>query len=216
MHYCQSCVDPTPMEPEGGFAVCPRCGQNDDAGLVQPLFIVTGASGSGKTTLYGPLARSLTGRCVVFDVDWLLDAAGVLSRGATLAELAWDGLDQAWLAVAHGVAQSGLPTALLGPFTPARIEENVGRKWVGQIHTIVLDCPDQTRRERIENRPRWRSRDIDEQVSFGSWLRKNITSSVDTSRCSPEEAANAVADWVIGLPDGSGHVYPSTLLNQDR
>jgi hypothetical protein len=189
------------MEPQGGFAICPKCGWKDDTASVEPLFLVTGASGSGKTTIYGPLARLLAGRCVVFDVDWLLDAAGVLANGASLAELPWAGFDQAWLAVAHGVAQGGLPTVLLGPLTPTRLEGNAGRKWVGPVHTLVLDCPNETLRARIESRPGWRSRDVAEQVSFGSWLRENTTDQIDTSRCSPHEAANAVADWVIGLLD---------------
>lgn len=95
------------MEPQGGVATCPKCGGKNDTASIEPLFLVTGASGSGKTTIYGPLARLLAGRCVVFDVDWLLDAAGVLASGASLAELPWAGFDQAWLAVAHGVAQGG-------------------------------------------------------------------------------------------------------------
>ena len=115
------------MKPEG-LRVCPKCGQKDDTASIEPLFLVTGASGSGKTTIYGPLARLLAGRCAVFDVDWLLDAAGVLVGRPTPAELPWAGFDQAWLAVAHGIAQARLPTVLLGPLTPARLEANTGRK----------------------------------------------------------------------------------------
>jgi hypothetical protein len=184
------------MEPDQGFAVCPRCGQRDDTASLQPLFVVTGASASGKTTIFGPLARLLAGRCIVFDVDWLLDASSVLAGGATVTEIPWAGFDQAWLAVAHGVAQSGLPTLLLGTVTPDRVESNIGRKWVGTVHSLVLDCPDEVRRQRIDARPEWRLRDTTEQISFGRWLRETIPDRVDTSRCSPEEAARAVADWV--------------------
>jgi predicted ATPase len=70
------------MEPDDRFAVCPKCGRKDDTALVQPLFVVTGAAGSGKTTIFGPLARLLAGRCIVFDVDWLLDASSTLAGGA--------------------------------------------------------------------------------------------------------------------------------------
>lgn len=196
MHYCQSCQQPTPMEPEDGSAICPRCGRRDETALLGPLFVVTGASCAGKTTIFGPLARMLGADAIVFDVDWLLDASGVIAGGATINEIPWAGFDQAWLAVAHGVAQSGLPTVLLGSLTPDRVESNVGRKWIGTVHSLVLDCPDDIRRDRIEARPVWRLRDTDQQIDFGRWLRENITDRVDTSRCSPEETARAVADWV--------------------
>jgi len=112
-------------------------------------------------------------------------------------EIPWEGFFQAWLAVAHGVAQSGLPTLLLASLTPDRLESNPARKWVGPIHSLVLDCPDEVRQQRIENRPPWRSRDIIEQVTFARWLRENIDVRIDTSQCSAEEAARAIADWVI-------------------
>lgn len=41
-----------------------------------------------------------------------------------------------------------------------------------------------------------------EQTAFGQWLRDNIADQVDTSKCSPDEAAEAVAGWVLArLPD---------------
>ena len=54
----------------------------------------------------------------------------------------------------------------------------------------------QTRRRRIENRPPWRGRDIDEQTRFGQWLRANIGDRVDTDQLSLERSADAVAQWV--------------------
>lgn len=184
------------MEPEDGYAICPRCGRRDDTASLQPLFVITGASGSGKTTLFGPLAKLLAGQCLVFDVDWLIDASSALSGAATVGEIPWDGFAQAWLAVSHGVAQSGFPTILLGTLTPAGLEANVGRKWIGPIHGLLLDCPDDIRRERIEDRPPWRLRDITEQIRWAAWLRENIMEQIDTSRCSPEDTAQAIADWV--------------------
>lgn len=105
------------------------------------FFMVTGAPASGKTTLFGPLAWLLAGRCLVFDVDWLIDAASALSGAATAA-------------------------------------------------------PDDVRRQRIESRPPWRLRDVTEQNGWAKWLRENVADQVDSSRCSLEEAAHAVAGWV--------------------
>lgn len=158
--------------------------------MLRPLFIVTGASGSGKTAVFGPLARKLQGRCVTFDSDLLMDAAAALSGSQPID---WLAFRSAWLAVAHGVAQSGMPTVLLGPFIPAHLQELAARRWIADIHFIALDCPDELRRDRISARPRWRSHDIDEQVEFGQWLRRNIAKRVDTSRGTPEDTAAAVA-----------------------
>jgi hypothetical protein len=108
------------MEPRDGLAVCPRCGRRDDGAAIAALFVVAGASGSGKTTVFAPLARLLAGRCVTFDADVLMDAAGEFSAGQPIQ---WPAFRAAWLAVAHGVAQCGLATVLLGPFIAPRLDE---------------------------------------------------------------------------------------------
>ena len=94
--------------------------------------------------------------------------------------------------IAHGVAQSGLPTVLLGPFIPDHLRDLPARRWTGDIHFLVLDCPDELRRDRINARPPWRSRDLDEQVEFGRWLRRSIPDQVDTSRGTPDDTADVV------------------------
>jgi hypothetical protein len=193
VHYCQSCDEPIVMEPDGGAARCPACGGLDKAGAVEPLFVVTGASGAGKTAILAPLARLLARRCVTFDVDWLLDAAGALSGGNVIA---WPALRDAWLSVAHGVAQAGMPTVLLGQLVPEALEPLPARRWIGEIHYLLLDCSDDVRRQRIECRPVWRDRDINEQTRFGRWLRENISDRIDTSARTPEDTAAAVAAWV--------------------
>jgi predicted kinase len=181
------------MVPRNGHAICPECGHVDDAAALAPLFIVTGASGSGKTAVFAPLARRLQGRCVTFDADLLMDAAGALSGSQPIN---WPALRDAWLAVAHGIAQSGMPTVLLAPFIPGHLQELPARRWIADIQFIVLDCPDELRRARISARPPWRSRDIDEQVEFGQWLRRNITDRVDTSSGTPQDTAAAIAAWI--------------------
>lgn len=182
------------MEPRQGTARCPDCGHVDAAGAVRPLFVVTGASGSGKTAVLAPLARLLAGHAVTFDVDWLIDAATALAGGRPVA---WPAFRDAWMSVAHGVAQCGTPTVLLGPLIPEHLQDLPARRWVGTIHFLVLDCPDEVRRARIEARPAWRSRDVEEQVRFGRWLRGNIPDRVDTARGTPEDTARSVATWVL-------------------
>jgi len=99
---------------------------------------------------------------------------------------------------AHSVAQNGLPTLLLAPFIPEHLAKLPGRGWVTDIHYLVLDCPDDERRRRIEARPRWRSRGIEAQTEFGQWLRANLAPVIDTTTISPAEVAETVAAWVRG------------------
>ena len=71
---------------------------------------MTGASGAGKSTVFAPLARELAGEAAVFDIDLLIDPFAIQAEGASLS---WRAIRAAWLCVASGVAQSGLPTVLL-------------------------------------------------------------------------------------------------------
>lgn len=180
------------MEPRDGYAVCPQCGRRHDA-AVAPLFLVTGASCSGKTAVLAPLARMLRGRCITFDADLLLDSAGTLSAGRPINSNAFR---DAWLALAHGVAQAGMPTVLLGPFIPDHLHNLPARRWIGDIHYFALDCPDHLRRARMSARPRWRRHDTEEQVEFGRWLRRSIPDRVDTGNGRPADAAAAISAWV--------------------
>jgi hypothetical protein len=148
-----------------------------------------------------PLARRLRGRCVTFDADLLMDSAAALNDGGPVI---WPAFWDAWLAVAYGVAQSGLPTVLLGPLIPDHLRDLPARRWNGDIRILALDCPDELRRARIEARPAWRDRDIDEQVEFGRWLRRNIPDRVDTSTGTPDDTATAIAAWIDRHLDGAG------------
>jgi hypothetical protein len=90
-----------------------------------------------------------------------------------------------------------MPTLLLGPLIPEHLEGLSARKWVGEIYFLLLDCPDEIRRDRLLARPPWRSRDIEAQITFGCWLRANIDARVDTSHGRPENSADAIARWVL-------------------
>ena len=183
------------MEPGAGLeAQCVACGSRSDGAARVPLFVVTGASCSGKTAILAPLAAALAEDCVTVDADLLLDAAGALSRGQPID---WPGFHAALLAVAHGVAQSGRPTVLLAPVGPGTLESLPARRWIGDIRYLVLDCPDDVRRQRMAARPPWRLHDVEEQVSWGRWLRANVPDRVDTTEGTPANSAAVVAAWVL-------------------
>jgi hypothetical protein len=136
----------------------------------------------------------------VFDVDFLIDSVSAMAPGQPID---WPAFRGAWLAVAHGVAQSGLPTLLLAPFIPSHLDDLPARHWLGSIHFLVLDCPDEIRRQRIGDRPTWRERDYEAQLEFAHWLRVNISDRVDTGAGTPEDSAIAVTSWVNRLIDAA-------------
>ncbi|WP_432825216.1 hypothetical protein [Dactylosporangium sp. CA-092794] len=191
MHYCQRCDEPIVMAPSGDQAVCPVCGAAEPARRL-PLFVVTGASGSGKTAVFPHLVAALPD-CLVFDADWLI---GPFERACEFGEVDWPALRDAWLSVAHGAAQSGRHTVLLGPYTPEQLDDLPGRRWVGELHFAVLDCADDVRTERLAARSRWRERAIDRHLAFAAQLRATIPAVVRTDDGPPERSARRVADWV--------------------
>ena len=193
MYYCHACDDPQRLLPDDDGARCPACGRIDTAVLIRPLFVITGASGSGKTTVFPELLRRLAGSCAVFDVDWLIDPLG---HAAKDGQVDWPAFRDTWLQVAHGVAQNGLPSLLLGPFIPEHLEDLPGRAWVGETHYLVLDCPDDQRQQRIDARPPWRGRHLPEQFEFARWLRRHLAPVIDTSTRTPAQVADEVAAWV--------------------
>ena len=191
VHYCQECDDSPLMDAHpDGVARCPRCASVDPAAALQPVLVVLGASASGKTTIFPLLAQRLAGECMVFDTDWLIDPLG-----GDVTTLDWDLLRNLWLHVAHGVAQNGLPTVLLGAILPEQLDALDGRRWIASLHFLLLDCDDEIRRRRIDDRPAGRTHDHERQLAFAHYLRSQFLTAVDTSSGDPEDTADKVAAW---------------------
>lgn len=105
--------------------------------------------------------------------------------------------------MAHGLAAGSLPTVLLGPLAPFHLENLEQARWVTSQHFFLLDCSEAVRRERLEARPPWRERQIEEQTRWGVWLRENMPEGVDTGRVGIDEAVRSIAGWVrsvISMP----------------
>jgi hypothetical protein len=188
------------MTPTGDLAVCGVCGWSERA-LRLPLFVVTGAAGSGKSTVRQPLIDALP-ECAVFDANWLYDSARRMSLPDSMD---WTSFRDAWLAVAHGVAQVGRATVLIGTFLPSEMAVLPARRWIGDIHFAALDCSDDVRLARLASRSEWRRRDADEEVAFASLVRSSVEPAVRTDSQSPDAVAAELAAWVrsrlAALPD---------------
>lgn len=190
-----TCGPASVLERDAGAPVlrCPRCGDTLRVpGL--PLFVVTGASGAGKTTIMEPLRRLLPD-CDVFEADLTLQVSA----------LGWEAWRDTWLLLAHGVALNGRVTVLCGSLLPDQLESLPARKLLGPIHFCNLDCPGEILAGRLRARPSWRLRHgsietaVLEHQRFAAWLRGHIEPSFDTSKLSPDEAAEHVAAWVRQL-----------------
>jgi gluconate kinase len=178
------------MDEVGDVATCAVCGSSEPS-LRRPLFVVLGASGAGKTTIARALATELRGECAVFDGDWLIDPLG-----PQIDATGWTVLFDAWLHVAHGVAQSGLPTLVLGQLLAQNIDGLRSRAYVSDVYHLALVCDEAEQRRRLTARPRWRAQDADAQVGYATWLRDNIDTLVTTDDRTVAEVVAAVADWV--------------------
>ncbi len=193
MHYCQRCEPMRALEPAApDSAVCSSCGWAEGARRA-PLYVVTGASGAGKTTIFAPLTAALR-ECVIFDMDWLIDPMKISAEPVN-----WDALRDAWLSVAHGIAQGHRSTVLLGPLLPDWVEILPSRRWIGPIHFALLDCSDEQRRARLMERPSWREHAIDSHLGFAAHLRHTISPVLDTTSDTPEQTAQRIAIWVRAL-----------------
>lgn len=201
MHYCERCPSPELMTPApGDLAVCGVCGFSEPARRL-PLFVVTGAAGSGKTALRQPLIDALP-ECAVFDANWLHDS----SRRMSLPDaMDWTSFRDAWLAVAHGVAQGGRATVLICTFLPSEMAELPARRWIDSVYFAGLDCADDVRLARLAGRSAWRRRDAEEELAFASLVRSAVELVVRTDTQPPDAVAAELAAWVRGrlaaLPD---------------
>jgi regulator of PEP synthase PpsR (kinase-PPPase family) len=87
---------------------------------------------------------------------------------------------------------------------PEKLDACPARPALGEIHYLNLHCSDDVRRARLTARPPWRNSSkpefIEEHRRFARWLLDESGMPViDTSDASPEETADAVAEWVRSL-----------------
>lgn len=119
------------------------------------LCMVVGAPGAGKTAVTGALRAGLPGT-VVLDMDEFLDAGSALA-GLDLREQAaaarWPAYGALCLALVGAVVEAGVDVVLLTPLNPAEVDATAGRARLGPIDWAVLDCPDESRRDRLAHRP---------------------------------------------------------------
>jgi len=148
---------------------------------------VLGAPGSGKSRII-PRLRELLPDRVVLDWDAFMGPAGELA-GAPIPQTpqTWGPYGRLVRAIAEMVLPADM--VLLGVCTPDELADWPAGPW------ILLDCSDAVRRQRLiaRNEPD----DIEEALGDAASYRALGLPVVDTTRLSPDEVAQAVADRII-------------------
>ena len=82
------------------------------------------------------------------------------------------------------------------PNDPHDIEQFGQPAWCSEIQWLLLDCDDQTRRDRLIHRLNWTEAMIAEASADARSLREAISLQVDTGLLSPKAVASRILDWL--------------------
>ena len=160
------------------------------------LCIVTGAPGSGKSTILKAFLE-LHSDYIAFDIDWLAETASDLADKDIYSDPSiWKPYASLWFEVLHAVYKNGQIPVFFTPNDPQDMEQYGQPAWCSDIKWLLLDCDDQTRRERLTHRPDWTEVMIAEAMADARVLRRAIHLQVDTGRLSPKEIAVKILDWL--------------------
>ncbi len=198
---CASCGEYSEekvIETAGPWAVCPFCGYRQSFRRL-PLFVISGASGTGKTTVCRELAGQLP-ECICLETD-------ILWRSEfNTPEDGYRPYREMWLRVAYNIGQSGRPVALFGSGEPDQWEQCIARRYLANIHYLVLVCEPSVLKARLLARPAWRGAGthafVERMLEYNAWLMRQACSPhprvavLDTFTISVPESVERIAAWI--------------------
>jgi broad-specificity NMP kinase len=164
--------------------------------VIEPrVLFVTGAPGSGKTVVAALVAARLP-NFIVLDMDALLEPAsclvGVNLRRSEAASM-WPAYNDLWVRLAAMLARER-PVLLLGPLEPDEVDETRSRHMLAAVEWALLDCSDDTRRERLTGRG-YDSSAIADAIADAGAKRSLGLFAIRTDRVTPDQTATEVANW---------------------
>jgi predicted kinase len=163
------------------------------------LLFVTGAPGAGKTVIAAQVAARLP-NFIVVDMDALLEPASRLA-GVDLrrpeAASTWPAYNDLWVRLA-AILASARPVLLLGPLGPDEVDEAPSRRMLAAVEWALLDCPDETRRERLIGRG-YDVSAIADAIADAAAKRSLGLYAISTDRRASDQTANEVAKWATDV-----------------
>ena len=158
------------------------------------LRFICGAPGAGKSAT-ADILRSSQDDFLVFDIDWLAEPAGELAgRSLYTDPTTWKPYNALWLQVLGMTIANGARPLFFCPNSPADYADAVLPSGCSKIHWLLLDCDEDTRRERLQRRD-WAPAQIDEALEDADELRTMVETAIDTSNTTPSEVASMVIEW---------------------
>lgn len=161
-----------------------------------PLFILSGCSGVGKTTTGMAVMRK--SRLVTLDAD-MFDTSD--PDGFWVEEL---------LSLSRNIMQSGATVLFTSAGCVDKLARTYNRQFFSAIHVLALTCDqDELRRRMAEGRAitdeGWLtgSADYNEYFRTHKELAGQPFDTLDVTRITPEDAADAVIAWVKGVLERS-------------
>ena len=156
------------------------------------LTIVLGAPGSGKSTIARRLRSTLPG-CAVIDWDDFMPAVEALGgRDVRTSVDLWAPYGDLVRSVV--TALSNVPVVVLGVRTPLELGDWPGARWV------LLDCDDDERRRRLEQRP---PHEVDDALTDAEAYRGLGLEVIDSTGRTVGEVADEIAE-VLDRPNCAG------------
>lgn len=159
------------------------------------LYIVTGAPASGKTLAAQEFSK-LNSEFIAFDIDWLAEPASALAGKSIYSERStWEPYGKIWWEVLHSIYRNNKTPVFFAPIDQRDIDKNGAPEWCGGVEWLLLDCDDDTRRQRIVARHRDPDREMD-IFEDAAYMRSMVHKRIDTAKLSPREVAEAILEWL--------------------
>lgn len=155
------------------------------------VYYVVGAPGVGKTTLLPELVKRSEG-IVVMDQDELLENGALIGVPIADPDAApiWPAYNRMWRRIIDMVRRAGHPVMLLST-TPSPEDLISSDQYE---HWLLLDCPDELRLARLEERG-WSEEWIDDAMTDAVQSRALIPDVLRTDVADPATITSRILDW---------------------